>query len=279
MVDQEERAEMTVENTEDPCLESRNFAGAGGRRIDCIYIHYTYSGDLGDAAQTRATIDAWHKKRGFIMVGYHRMFTPRGEEAIGRPDYMMGAHVSGHNAYSLGICAVGADSYDWYPTPEQYAGIAARCRAYMAQYPLVTIGRIWPHRRDQSTSCPGRFDMEKLIGMVRSEKPREVEAVRWSTRNTTWDRVTFCESHAFLGRNEGQRTDEDCWLAITPFDGDAKVRVEVITNSAVKGYTYNVKQNKLQEVALSGFGLTGPVTYRVSSNVPVVVTADLRGWG
>ena len=270
---------MTVpEGLKDPCWDMTKWAGAAGRRIDSLFIHYTLSGDLGDAEETLEAVTRWHVIRGFITVGYHRLYTRRAEVALGRPEYMMGAHVLGWNSYSLGLCAVGMDAMDWYPEEVQYQAVARDAKEMMTQYPLITLDRVWPHRAKNATSCPGRWDMDKLKQMIQAAPPPEEDKMfRWSNRNGPGSRITSWENNVFIGANQGTQTDEDFWLAFRPLDGDAQVEVKVVTNSTVRSYVYKVKRNKLQEVGLSGFGLVGPMTYFLTSDVPLVFSEDPRG--
>lgn len=55
----------------------------------------------------RADIDLWHRRQGWRMIGYHFVIRRDGTLEIGRPEGEPGAHVSGHNADSIGICMVG----------------------------------------------------------------------------------------------------------------------------------------------------------------------------
>lgn len=64
-------------------------------------------------------IDGWHKERGFKkqpqsgrICGYHFVVLPDGTIETGRYLSEIGAHVSGQNSRSIGICYVG----DWMPT-------------------------------------------------------------------------------------------------------------------------------------------------------------------
>ncbi len=260
----------------DPCWDFTRWAGAAGRRIDSLVLHFTLSGDIGNAAESRATVDRWHKARDFIMIGYGYLYTPRGEEAVGRPEYMQGAHCLGFNAYSVGLCSVGSDEFNWYPSEAQYQAKAARCRDLMTRYPLITIDRVWPHKAKNPTSCPGRFDMNRLKQMIQAQ-PEVKDMLRWSNRNGPGRRVMFWENNVFIGKNEGQQTNEDVWLAFRPIDSNAMVDVRVFSDTGNKHRIYPVERNKLQEVGLSGFGLTGPITYFLTSDVPVVFSEDDRG--
>ena len=61
---------------------------------------------------TVADIDAWHKKRGFRCIGYHFVIYLDGSVHKGRAIEEVGAHCSGHNANSIGICYIGGCATD-----------------------------------------------------------------------------------------------------------------------------------------------------------------------
>lgn len=52
-------------------------------------------------------IDQWHRKRGFVKVGYHFVIRRNGVIENGRDIGDVGAHAVGHNSTSIGICLVG----------------------------------------------------------------------------------------------------------------------------------------------------------------------------
>ena len=72
-------------------------------------------------------IRAMHKQRGFNDVGYHYVIRRDGRVEKGRADTVMGAHVSGFNAESLGICMVGGiNGKGWSEqnfTPDQFTAL------------------------------------------------------------------------------------------------------------------------------------------------------------
>ncbi len=55
----------------------------------------------------RATIEAWHKAKGWSAIGYHFVIKRDGTLQLGRPLEEIGAHVEGFNSHSVGICMVG----------------------------------------------------------------------------------------------------------------------------------------------------------------------------
>lgn len=59
-----------------------------------------------------ADIRAWHKARGFSDIGYHYVVYRDGRVFAGRPIGQVGAHVSGRNTGTIGICYVGGLTAD-----------------------------------------------------------------------------------------------------------------------------------------------------------------------
>lgn len=53
------------------------------------------------------SIDRMHRQRGFLLIGYHYVITVDGKVQEGRPVDTIGAHASGYNDKSIGICLIG----------------------------------------------------------------------------------------------------------------------------------------------------------------------------
>lgn len=75
------------------------------RRIDYIAVHCTATPEGRDYTVEQIRRD--HLKRGFSDVGYHYIVYRDGTVHLGRDVNIAGAHVSGHNPYSIGIAYVG----------------------------------------------------------------------------------------------------------------------------------------------------------------------------
>ena len=80
------------------------------RKINKIIIHCTATpeGREHDVADIRR----WHLKRGFNDIGYHFLIHIDGTIEEGRPINKQGAHCSGENKGSIGLCYVGGMSKD-----------------------------------------------------------------------------------------------------------------------------------------------------------------------
>ena len=75
------------------------------RRIDLIVIHC--SATRCNREFPLEAVIACHRARGFATVGYHYYITRDGTVHAGRPLYQEGAHATGFNRRSIGICYEG----------------------------------------------------------------------------------------------------------------------------------------------------------------------------
>lgn len=76
----------------------------------------------------KADIDRWHRKNGWLMIGYHFVIKRDGTIEKGRPLNMAGAHVEGYNGKSIGICMAGGIDKNGKPennfTEDQFQALA-----------------------------------------------------------------------------------------------------------------------------------------------------------
>jgi N-acetylmuramoyl-L-alanine amidase len=75
------------------------------RKLDRIILHCTATPE-GRHVDVD-TIRVWHKARGWSDVGYHFVIYIDGSVHAGRAVEKTGAHVSGHNATTIGVVYVG----------------------------------------------------------------------------------------------------------------------------------------------------------------------------
>ena len=114
------------------------------RHVDTIVIHCSASPN--GKPLSIETLDAWHAARGFKRraprvrpelghIGYHRVILLDGTVALGRDLEEIGAHVSGSNARSVGICMVGTDRY----TVAQWRSLDNLVRQMLLVYPKARV--------------------------------------------------------------------------------------------------------------------------------------------
>ena len=127
------------------------------RKVNKIVIHCadTPAGmDIG-----RDEIDSWHKERGWAGIGYHWVIRRDGTVEAGRLITQVGAHVSGHNHDSIGICMVGGkpDFNFTFAQLEALQMLIADMRLVVGNVPILG------HRDlDPGKECP-TFDVAALF--------------------------------------------------------------------------------------------------------------------
>ena len=109
--------------------------------------------------QTVNDIRAWHKARGFADIGYHYVVYRDGSVAEGRDINLIGAHCTGHNTYSIGVCYIGGCASDG-KTPKDTRTLAQKASLINL---LKDLRRLYPyakirgHRDFANKACPS-FD-------------------------------------------------------------------------------------------------------------------------
>lgn len=96
-------------------------------------------------------IHRWHKANGWAGAGYHFLVRKDGSVYRLRPEWALGAHASGANSNSLGICAEGAFNNE-YMSETQRKAISELVNYLKDKYGISTVQR---HKDVGSTDCPG----------------------------------------------------------------------------------------------------------------------------
>lgn len=108
---------------------------------DYIVVHGAYT--TPDMDTDAKTIDQWHRKRGFLQIGYHAVIRRDGTVEAGRADHLIGAGVYGWNDVSYHICLVGGKSPEggWEAnyTGVQYDALRFLLRQKQIQYPNAEV--------------------------------------------------------------------------------------------------------------------------------------------
>lgn len=132
------------------------------RKVTEIIVHCTATPEGED--YTLEQIRQWHLQRGFTDVGYHYVVYRDGSVHAGRPEAIAGAHCSGHNTRSIGVCYVGGcparSERNWAAlakdtrTPKQKAALERLLKGLKQKY---THAGIYGHRDFANKLCPS-FD-------------------------------------------------------------------------------------------------------------------------
>ena len=121
-----------------------NFTRRG--RTDEVILHHAEA-----PSATVWDINQWHLDNGWVGIGYHYYIRKDGSIYRGRPEWAVGAHATGHNDRSIGVCCEGAYMTETMPTA-QLASLKALLRDIMGRYGALALRR---HRDVNETDCPG----------------------------------------------------------------------------------------------------------------------------
>ena len=115
-------------------------------KTDEVILHHAEA-----SSATVWDINQWHLANGWVGIGYHYYIRKDGSIYRGRPEWAVGAHATGHNDRSIGICCEGAYMTETMPAA-QLASLKALLRDIMRRYGTMALLR---HRDVNSTDCPG----------------------------------------------------------------------------------------------------------------------------
>lgn len=127
------------------------------RDITKIIVHCSATPEGKD--YTVKDIDSWHRAQGFNSIGYHYVIYRDGAVAKGRDESLVGAHCTGQNSNSIGICYIGGmDAANKNPkdtrTPQQKESLLKLLKELKKKYPKATIHN---HNEFANKACPS-FD-------------------------------------------------------------------------------------------------------------------------
>ena len=130
------------------------------RKINEIIVHCSATPEGKDYSVD--TIRQWHLQRGFSDIGYHYVIYRDGSIHTGRDESIIGAHCTGHNANSIGVCYIGGCASDCKTpkdtrTTQQKQSLVKLLKELKTKYPQASIHS---HRDFANKACPS-FDATK----------------------------------------------------------------------------------------------------------------------
>lgn len=113
------------------------------------------------------TIRQCHLQRGFSDIGYHYVVYRDGSIHIGRDESIIGAHCTGHNTNSIGVCYIGGVATDGKTpkdtrTAEQKQSLVKLLKELKTKYLQASIHG---HRDFANKACPS-FDATKEYSSI-----------------------------------------------------------------------------------------------------------------
>ena len=129
--------------------------------VKYLIVHCSYTPESMDIG--KSDIDRWHREKGWMMIGYHKVIKRDGTVEDGRPLSKSGAHVRGMNRTSIGICLIGGmnrskDGPDLNYTDEQMKSWRSLLDDLKEDYPTAKVRGHTDF--DKGKTCPN-FDAGK----------------------------------------------------------------------------------------------------------------------
>ena len=123
---------------------------------------------------TAEQIHQWHKNNGWSGAGYHFLVRKDGKVYRLRPENKVGAHASGSNSDSIGVCFEGKYMTETMPAAQKNAG--KELVSYLKS--KYGISKVQKHSDVCSTDCPGKnFPFNEIVAggtTVTTNKPKQV---------------------------------------------------------------------------------------------------------
>ena len=138
------------------------------RKIKRVVLHCAATQDYPEDNKAfdaigAADIRVWHMKdNGWSDIAYHIVIRRTGVIESGRPPEVIGAHVSGHNRDTLGVCWIGTR----LPTDKQVESLADVYLAIRKDYGLCYDAWFGHYELDNRKICPG-IPMSLVRGYLR----------------------------------------------------------------------------------------------------------------
>ncbi|PTE20241.1 hypothetical protein C5F48_18565 [Cereibacter changlensis JA139] len=145
-----------------PQTSAMIYQGSARHPVREVVLHCTATRPdwMGNAtlAEKRAEIRRWHLERGWRDIGYHWLIDRDGSIAAGRAETVIGAHVIGHNAGTIGISLIGGagsavtDRFAEHYTPAQERSLRDLLQGVGMRTRIATISG---HNDYAAKACPG----------------------------------------------------------------------------------------------------------------------------
>lgn len=135
-------------------------SGLSKRRLtEVIILHHA------EASQCSVEeIHSWHMDRGFSGIGYHFLVRKDGRIYRGIPEDTIGAHTSGHNSNSIGICFEG----DYMTEIMSELQIQAGKELVSSLKNKYGINQVKKHKDVTATDCPGiNFPFDRIVSDIK----------------------------------------------------------------------------------------------------------------
>lgn len=185
-------------------------------------------------------VDSWHKANGWSGIGYHYFIRKDGTVYRGRPEWATGAHVSGHNHESIGVCVEGNYDEEFVMPDAQKDAVKALLRELKLRYPETVVKG---HKQVGATSCPGKYyplsEMMEFYRNVIANESEELNVTQYEELkkeiNTLKSRVGYF-NYIDNNMNEAYKPTIEKLVALGKLQGNEKGEL-MLTNDMMRVLT------------------------------------------
>lgn len=118
---------------------------------------------------------------GWSGIGYHFYVRKDGSIYRGRPEEMVGAHASGHNSTTIGICFEGNFENEYMSSAQKQAG-GELVGYLLKKYSSIT--KVSKHKDYMATACPGRnFPFNDILSIASNYEQKKETTSTESTKS------------------------------------------------------------------------------------------------
>ena len=179
--------------------------------MEIIEKNYRWSGYLANRSKTNVAvlhhaaasncspddIHRIHLMNSWAGIGYHFYIRKDGSIYRGRPLNAIGAHVSGNNSSSLGICFEGNFEKEKMPYIQLKSG-QELIKYLKSMYPDINVVK---HKDLNATACPGKyFPFDEIANMETTEVSYIVDALfdrKIMTNESLWREKCSKDTNAY----------------------------------------------------------------------------------
>ena len=137
-------------------------------KTDYVVLHHAAA-----VACSPYQVDSWHKANGWSGIGYHYFIRKDGTIYRGRPEWSTGAHASGKNNESIGVCVEGNYDVEYIMPDDQKEAVKAVLADIKKRYPNTTVKG---HKDVGATGCPGKYyPLSEMMTFYRNAIAKESE--------------------------------------------------------------------------------------------------------
>ena len=217
---------------------------------------------LHHAEASTCTVDdihKWHLAKGWAGIGYHFFVKKDGSIYRGRPEDRLGAHASGANSDSVGICFEGAYMKETMPQAQINAG--KELVAYLKN--KYGISKVQRHKDVCSTDCPGtNFPFNEIAG---ASETVNVMSTNVSASNLYDSWLVNLQTEL---NNQGFRDSSGNTLKVDGINGPKTLSACPTVKEGAKGNVTRLIQERLNSV---GFNLTTDGIFGENTKNAVIV--------